>query len=47
VERSAGVLEKLKSTGEGGGAGVSSIVVERVEEALNAAETSWPRVLLV
>jgi len=47
VERSAGVLEKLKSTGEGGGAGVSSIVVERVEEALKAAETSWPRVLLV
>lgn len=49
---SAGVVAKPKSTGEGGGAGVSSMVVERLEieegaEALKAADTSWPRVLLV
>jgi hypothetical protein len=46
------VVAKPKSTGEGGGAGVSSMVVERLEieegaEALKAADTSWPSVLFV
>ena len=47
---SAGVLGKLKSTGDGGGAGVSFTSVEReqkLELALKAALTSWPRVELV
>jgi hypothetical protein len=44
-----GVLGKLKSTGDGGGAGVSLKLEERerLSEALRAALTSWPRVELV
>jgi hypothetical protein len=44
------VLGKLKSTGDGGGAGVSLASEERelgLEDALNAALTSWPRVEFV
>lgn len=47
---SAGVEGKEKSTGDGGGAGVSLMSDERevrAEEALRAALTSWPRVELV
>jgi len=47
---SAGVLGKLKSTGDGGGAGVSFTSDEREvrpEDALKAALTSWPRVEFV
>jgi len=48
---SAGVDGKEKSTGDGGGAGVSpNSWVERDEmvfEALKAALTSWPRLALV
>lgn len=47
---SAGVEGKEKSTGDGGGAGVSlTSCVERdaMLEALKAALTSWPRVELV
>lgn len=47
---SAGVDGKEKSTGDGGGAGVSLTSEERdvrVVEALKAALTSWPRVEFV
>lgn len=46
---SVGVLGKLKSTGDGGGAGVSlkPEARERLAEALKAALTSWPRVEFV
>jgi len=49
----AGVLGNEKSTGDGGGAGVSFTLTSELrdevadEEALNAALTSWPRVELV
>jgi hypothetical protein len=44
-----GVLGKLKSIGDGGGAGVSlaSELRDAADEALNAALTSWPRVEFV
>lgn len=45
-----GVLGKLKSTGDGGGAGVSLMFAARerlAAEALKAALTSWPRVEFV
>jgi hypothetical protein len=44
------VLGKLKSTGDGGGAGVSLASEERefrLEDALKAALTSWPSVEFV
>jgi len=47
------VLGNEKSTGDGGGAGVSFTLTSELrdevadEEALNAALTSWPRVELV
>lgn len=44
------MLGKLKSIGDGGGAGVSFTSEERegmLDEALKAALTSWPRVELV
>lgn len=48
VRCSVGVLGNEKSTGDGGGAGVSSMLLpEREELALNAALTSWPKVLWV
>jgi hypothetical protein len=43
-------MGKQKSTGDGGGAGVSLASEEREvkpEDALNAALTSWPSVELV
>jgi hypothetical protein len=46
VRCSVGVLGNEKSTGDGGGAGVSSMALpEREELALKAALTSWPKVL--